>query len=175
MKSRRMAEKALTAVVHEAYVAGLNPLCRRAGPRDGHERHLKELGLAAVRGDRQQGEGVPRVRQRCRAHYMRSALAYAGKSGWFVVSAFITTAFRPGRCAGRMKPMAQVANRLRPKLPKLACFLDDAETDVPVYTARSSCGIFCHRPSRRRDPARSDNEWAVQRGRCMTLETIAVE
>jgi hypothetical protein len=46
-----------------------------------------------------------------------SCVVHWRKTGWFVVSAFITTAFLPGRCAGRMKPMAQVANRLRPKLP----------------------------------------------------------
>ena len=31
--------------------------------------------------------------QRCRVHFMRNALAYAGKSGRRVVSAFIATAF----------------------------------------------------------------------------------
>jgi putative transposase len=33
--------------------------------------------------------------QRCRVHFMRNALAHAGKSGRRVVSAFIATAFRP--------------------------------------------------------------------------------
>lgn len=31
--------------------------------------------------------------QRCRVHFMRDALAHAGKSGRCVVSAFIATAF----------------------------------------------------------------------------------
>ena len=34
--------------------------------------------------------------QRCRVHFLRNALAHAGKSGRRVVSAFIANGFRPG-------------------------------------------------------------------------------
>lgn len=34
--------------------------------------------------------------QRCRVHFLRNALAHAGKSGRRVVSAFIAHGFRPG-------------------------------------------------------------------------------
>ena len=49
---RRMAEKALTAVIQEAYVHGVsNPLGRRSGQGDRDERHLQEPGQPAMRGD----------------------------------------------------------------------------------------------------------------------------
>ncbi len=46
LEPRRMAEKALTAVIQEAYIQGdLDPLRRRPGQGDGYERHLQEPGL----------------------------------------------------------------------------------------------------------------------------------
>ena len=49
--------------------------------------------------------------QRCRVHFMRNALAHAGKSGRRVVSAFIATAFAQDDADGRQ---AAVAPRRRP-------------------------------------------------------------
>ena len=46
-----------------------------------------------MRGSRPVGKVLNATWQRCRAHFMRNALAYAGKSGRRVVSAFIATAF----------------------------------------------------------------------------------
>ena len=66
LEPRRPAEKALTAVIQEAYVRHRNPLGRRSGQGDGDERHLEEPGVAAVRGDRRQGEGLPRSTDRGR-------------------------------------------------------------------------------------------------------------
>ena len=61
LEPRRMAEKALTAVIQEAYVQGrLDPLGRRTGPGDGHDRHFEEPGIAAVRRDRRQDRRLPR-------------------------------------------------------------------------------------------------------------------
>jgi putative transposase len=68
--------------------------------------------------------------QRCRVHFMRNALAHAGKSGRRVVSAFIATAFAQDDAEAARTQWRKVADQLRPKLPKLAGFLDDAETDV---------------------------------------------
>ncbi len=64
---------------------------------------------------------------------MRNALAHAGKSGRRVVSAFIATAFAPDDAEAARAQWRRIADQLRPKLPKLAAFLDEAETDVLAY------------------------------------------
>nr|AAC23488.1 transposase [Rhizobium leucaenae USDA 9039] len=53
--------------------------------------------------------------QRCRVHFMRNALAHAGKSGRRVVSAFIATAFAQDTPGGRKHSVAQ---RRRPDQAK---------------------------------------------------------
>jgi putative transposase len=62
--------------------------------------------------------------QRCRVHFMRNALAYAGMSGRRVVSAFIATAFAEDDAEAARAQWRRIADHLRPKLPKLAAFLD---------------------------------------------------
>ena len=53
LEPRRMAEKALAAVIQEAYVqGGIDPLGRRSGAGDGDVGRLQEPGLQAVRRDR---------------------------------------------------------------------------------------------------------------------------
>jgi putative transposase len=64
---------------------------------------------------------------------MRNALAHAGKSGRRVVSAFIATAFAQDDAEAARAQWRRVADQMRPKLPKLANFLDEAETDVLAY------------------------------------------
>ena len=71
--------------------------------------------------------------QRCRVHFMRNVLAHSGRSGRRVVSAFIGTAFAQNDAASAKDQWRRVADQLRPKLPKLAGFLDEAETDVLAY------------------------------------------
>src|SRR5262245_41940871 len=71
--------------------------------------------------------------QRCRVHFMRNALAHAGKNGRRVVSAFIATAFAQDDAEAATTQWRRVADQLRPKLPQLAAFLDEAETDVLAY------------------------------------------
>jgi putative transposase len=140
--------------------------------------------------------------QRCRVHFMRNALAHAGKSGRRVVSTFIATAFAQDDAEAATTQWRKVADQLRPKLPKLATFLDEAETDVLAYMTFPAA----HRPKlhstnpierligeiKRRtevvgifpnDEAitrlvgaillEQNDEWAVQRARYMSLETIA--
>src|SRR5690606_32156336 len=68
--------------------------------------------------------------QRCRVHFMRNALAHAGKSGRRVVSAFVATAFAQEDAASARSQWRQVADQLKPKLPKLAALMHEAETDV---------------------------------------------
>ena len=71
--------------------------------------------------------------QRCRVHFMRNVLAHAGKSGRRVVSAFIATAFAQEDAASASAQWRKVADQLRPKLPKLAALMDEAEPDVLAY------------------------------------------
>jgi len=71
--------------------------------------------------------------QRCRVHFMRNALAHAGKSGRRVVAAFIATAFAQNDAAAARAQWRQVADQVRAKLPKLAALLDAAEEDVLAF------------------------------------------
>jgi transposase-like protein len=76
--------------------------------------------------------------QRCRVHFMRNVLAHAGRQGRRVVSAFIATAFAQDDAEAARAQWRRVADQLRPKLPKLAAFMDEAETDVLAYLAFQS-------------------------------------
>ena len=140
--------------------------------------------------------------QRCRVHFMRNALAHAGKSGRRVVSAFIGTAFAQDDAEAAAAQWRRVADQIRPKLPKLAIFLDEAEPDVLAYMtfpAAHRAKLHSTNPierlngeiKRRTDVVgifpneeaivrlvgailiEQNDEWAVQRARYMTLETIA--
>lgn len=140
--------------------------------------------------------------QRCRVHFMRNALAHAGKSGRRVVSAFIATAFAQDDAEAAKGQWRKVADQLRPKLPKLANLMDDAETDVLAYMSFPAAhraklhstnpierlngeikrrtevvGIFPNEAAIIRLVGaillEQNDEWAVQRSRYMTLETIA--
>src|SRR5512132_4222205 len=216
---------------HRGCARGLHPGCvdplrRQPGQSPRHDRHLQEPGLPAVRGDRRQGEGLPRplegdwpylwidatyvkarqhgrivsvavivavgvnadgrrevlgmdigpseaetfwtaflrklarrglrgvklvisdaheglkaaiarvlhaTWQRCRVHFMRNALAHAGKNGRRVVSAFIATTFAQDDADAAKAQWRKVADQLRPTHRRLATFLDEAETDVLAY------------------------------------------
>ena len=140
--------------------------------------------------------------QRCRVHFMRNALAHAGKSGRRVVSAFIATAFAQDDIDAAKTQWRLVADQLRPTLPKLAAFLDEAEEDVLAYMTFPAAhrtklhstnpiervigeikrrtevvGIFPNEDAIVRLVGaillEQNDEWAVQRARYMTLETIA--
>jgi len=140
--------------------------------------------------------------QRCRVHFMRNVMAHAGKSGRRVVSAFIATAFAQDDANAAKAQWRGVADQLRPKLPKLASFLDDAETDVLAYMTFPSAhraklhstnplerlngeikrrtevvGIFPNEAAILRLVGaillEQNDEWAVQRCRYMTLESVA--
>jgi putative transposase len=71
--------------------------------------------------------------QRCRVHFMRNVLAHAGRQGRRVVSAFIATAFAQNNAEAARAQWRLVADQLRPKVPKLARLMDEAETDVLAY------------------------------------------
>ena len=140
--------------------------------------------------------------QRCRVHFMRNALAHAGKSGRRVVSAFIATAFAQDDAEAAKTQWRKVADQLRPKLPKLAALMDETEADVLAYMSfppahrtklhstnpiervngeikrrTEVVGIFPNEAAVRRLVGaillEQHDEWAVQRSRYMTRETIA--
>lgn len=61
---------------------------------------------------------------------MRNAVAHAGKTQRRVVSAFVHTAFAQDEEAAAKTQWRQVADQLRPRVPKLANLMDEGETDV---------------------------------------------
>jgi putative transposase len=140
--------------------------------------------------------------QRCRVHFMRNVLAHAGKSGRRVVAAFIATAFAQDDVEMARAQWRQVADQLRPKIAKLAALMDEAETDVLAFMSfpkdhrlkihstnplerlngeikrrTEVVGIFPNEDAITRLVGaillEQNDEWAVQRSRYMTLETIA--
>jgi len=140
--------------------------------------------------------------QRCRVHFMRNALAHAGRSGRRVVSAFIATAFAQDDAETATGQWRRVADQLRPKVPKLARLMDEAEADVLAYMTFPAAhrtklhstnplerlngeikrrtevvGIFPNEAAITRLVGaillEQNDEWAVQRARYITLETIA--
>src|SRR6516164_2962458 len=140
--------------------------------------------------------------QRCRVHFMRNALAHASRQGRRVASAFIATAFAQDDAETARAQWRKVADQLRPKVQKLARLMDEAEADVLAYMTfpkdhRSKIhstnplervngeikrrtevvGIFPNEEAIVRLVGaillEQNDEWAVQRGRYMTLETIA--
>ena len=140
--------------------------------------------------------------QRCRVHFMRNLLAHAGRNGRRVAAAFIGTAFAQEDTVAARGQWNRVVKQLKPSLPKLADFMDEAESDVLAYMdfpAAHRTKLHSTNPierlngeiKRRTDVVgifpneeailrlvgaillEQNDEWAVQRTRYMTLETIA--
>ncbi|CAH0316410.1 IS256 family transposase [Roseomonas sp. CECT 9278] len=139
--------------------------------------------------------------QRCRVHFARNALAHAGKAQRRIVSAWIGTAYAQEDAAAAHAQWRTVADQLRPKVPKLATLMDAAEEDVLAYMhfpAAHRTKLHSTNPierlngeiKRRTDVVgifpneaavirlvgaillEQSDEWATQRARYMTLETI---
>jgi putative transposase len=140
--------------------------------------------------------------QRCRVYMMRNLLAHAGRQGRSVVAAFVGTAFVQEEATSAKAQWRQVAVQLRPKAAKLAAMMDEMEEDVLAYMGFPNehrtkihstnpierlnseikrrtdvVGIFPNEAAIRRLVGaillEQNDECAVQRGRYMTLETIA--
>jgi putative transposase len=140
--------------------------------------------------------------QRCRVHFARNALAHAGRSGRRVVSAFIATAFAQETAEAAKTQWRKVSDQLRPTVPKLARLMDTAEEDVLAYMSfppqhrtklhstnplerlngeikrrTEVVGIFPNEDAITRLVGaillEQNDEWAVQRARYMTLESVA--
>ncbi|NNM92075.1 MAG: IS256 family transposase [Candidatus Eremiobacteraeota bacterium] len=71
--------------------------------------------------------------QRCRVHFMRNALAYAGKGQRQMVLALINTVFAQETTEAAHAQWRVVADQLREKFPKLSAMLDEAEHDVLAF------------------------------------------
>ena len=139
--------------------------------------------------------------QRCRVHFMRNALAYAGKRGKRVVAAFIATAFAQDTPQAAKEQWRRIADQLRPTVPKLAALLDESEADVLAYMTfpcahrtklhstnpierlnhevkrrADVVGIFPNEAAIRRLIGavllEQNDEWAVQRARYMPRDTM---
>jgi transposase-like protein len=140
--------------------------------------------------------------QRCRVHFMRNATAHAGKTQRRIVSAWIGTAFAEADAPAAHAQWRTVADQLRPKVPKLAALMDAAEHDVLAYMdfprehraklhstnpierlngeikrRTDVVGIFPNEGAITRLVGaillEQSDEWATQRARYMTLETIS--
>jgi putative transposase len=139
--------------------------------------------------------------QRCRVHFGRNAAAHAGKTQRRIVSAWIGTAYAEADAPAAHAQWRRVADQLRPKVPKLANLMDAAEEDVLAFMSfprehraklhstnpierlngeikrrTDVVGIFPNdaavvRPVGALLLEQSD-EWATQRSRYMTLETM---
>jgi len=140
--------------------------------------------------------------QRWRVHFARNAMAHAGKSGRRVVPAIIATAYAQETPEAAKGLWRKVADQLRPSVPKPAKLMDTAEEDVLAYMLfpprhrtklhptnplerlngeikrrTGVIGIFPNEDAITRLVGalllEQNDEWAVQRGRYMTLESIA--
>jgi putative transposase len=68
--------------------------------------------------------------QRCRVHFIRNALAHAGKGQRQMVLAMINTVFAQDTQEAAIAQWRTVADQLRAKFPKLSGLMDKSETDV---------------------------------------------
>ncbi len=71
--------------------------------------------------------------QRCRVHFLRNALAYANKGQRQMVFALINTIFAQESAEAAHGQWRVVVEQLRPKLPKLAAMMDEAEHEVLTF------------------------------------------
>jgi putative transposase len=71
--------------------------------------------------------------QRCKVHFLRNALAHAGKGQRQMVLAMINTVFAQETLDAAIAQWRVVADQLRSKFPKLAAMLDRSESDVLAY------------------------------------------
>jgi putative transposase len=71
--------------------------------------------------------------QRCRVHFMRNALAYAGKGQRQMVLAMINTVFAQETAEGAHEQWRAVSEQLGEKFPKLEKYLNEAEHDVLAF------------------------------------------
>ena len=108
LEPRRTAEKALVAVIQEAYVHGVST------------RSVDDLVFNAIH-------------QRCRIHWMRNALAHAPAKQRTAVAAMLKTIFAQETKVEAEAQWEIVADALREKQPKLGALMDSSRDDVLAY------------------------------------------
>jgi len=99
-------------------------------------------GVLLVISDAHEGlrEAIRRVLggsswQRCRVHFMRNLLSQVPRSAQQMVAALVRTIFAQPDKAAAHAQLAEVVQRLRPRFPKAAELLCEAEEDVLAYMA----------------------------------------
>ena len=219
---RRMAEKALAAVIQEAYIQGVSTrsvddLVQAMGMSGISKSEVSRL-CAEI--DEWVNAFLERpiegrwpylwldathlkVRRAGRIVPVAAIIAVAvNTEGRRVVSAFVATAFAQEDADSVRVQWRQVADQLRPKAPRLAALMDEAEHDVLAYMSfpaahraklhstnplerlhgeikrrTNVAGIFPNEDAITRligaILVEQNDEWAVQRARYMTLESFA--
>jgi transposase-like protein len=98
-------------------------------------------GLKLVISDARTGRqaatarGFDAARRRCRARWMRTALAHLPKARHTALAAAIHQARAQPDRKGAIELLRHVADQPRPRWPKLAVLMDDSEADVSAYMA----------------------------------------
>jgi len=138
--------------------------------------------------------------QRCRVHFARNAMAHAGKSGRRRLGLH-RHGICAGNAGSRQSQWRKVADQLRPSVPNLARMMDTAEDDVLAYMSfppQHRTKLHSTNPLERLNGGikrrtgivgifpnedaithlvgalllEQNDEWAVQRGRYMTLKAF---
>jgi transposase-like protein len=148
LEPRKTSEKALVAVIQEAWVSGVST--RRV------DELVQAMGLSGISKstvsklckdiDERVGAFLDRplvgewpylwldaTYLRCRVHWMRNALSYVPKGQQSMVSAALRQAFIQPDRAHASQTLRHVADQLRQKWPKLAAFIDESEADMLAH------------------------------------------
>jgi putative transposase len=73
--------------------------------------------------------------QRCRVHFMRNLLALVPRDARPMVAALVRTIFAQPDAPSARAQLAKVAEGLKPRFPRAAALLEEAEEDVLAYMA----------------------------------------
>jgi putative transposase len=73
--------------------------------------------------------------QRCRVHFMRNLLALVPRDARPMVAALVRTIFAQPDAPSARAQLAKVAEGLKPRFPRAAALLEEAEEDVLTYMA----------------------------------------
>jgi len=171
-------------------------------PRSGKLRVPSPVPLGQARSGERNGNNEAQPVDCVRiVHCGRNALAHAGKTQRRIVAAWIGTAYAQEDAPAAHAQWRTVADQLRPKVPRLAALMDAAEEDVLAFMdfpAAHRAKLHSTNPierlngeiKRRTDVVgifpneaavirlvgaillEQSDEWATQRARYMTLETI---
>ena len=108
----------------------------------GFLRGLSQRGLAGVKlviSDAHEGLRAAIVQvfsatwQRCRVHFMRNLLACVPKASQSLVGTLVRQVFVQPDVKNAKQSWRQVADQLRPRFPRAAALMDEAEEDVLAY------------------------------------------